>query len=216
MSFHSKAGGQQPTTFPRSATRTARARSNSRPAGFGRKSSRAAAAPQSAIRHRCRIPDYGRHSACYDPGMKRRTLLPIAILGLLAGCGPEPMHLLGCLQSGDELVIVSGNSPSALDGYNYEVCTARTGSPKCEEFNRATINRPASMTVSLTGGVARIDQTGGSIFNYSTDPSGMRDPNYTRAIPLEITFTFKADKIAARPSYQIEGKLVQLGQCPKS
>jgi hypothetical protein len=125
------------------------------------------------------------------------------------------MHLLGCLQSNDELVIVSGNSPSALDGYDYEICTARIVGPKCGMFNRATINRPASMTVSLSGGVARINQTGGSIFDYSTDPSGMRDRSYTRAIPLELTFTSKADKGAARPSFQIEGKLVQLSQCPK-
>lgn len=163
-----------------------------------------------------RIPDCGHHSARYDPRMKRRTALLLAFSGLFAGCGSEPMHPLGCLQNGDELVIVSGNNPSALDGYDYEICTARTGSPQCGNFNRATVSRPASMTVSLIGGVARIDQKGGSIFDYSTDPSGMKDPNYARAIPLEITFMSKADKGATRPRYQVERKLAQLGQCPKT
>lgn len=148
--------------------------------------------------------------------MKSRKALLLALSGLLAGCGSEPMQPLGCLQSGDELVIVSGNNPSALDGYDYEICTARTGSPQCGNFNRATVNRPVSMTVSLIGGVARIDQKGGSIFDYSTDPSGMKDPNYARAIPLEITFVSKADKGTTGPRYQVQGKPARLGQCPKS
>jgi hypothetical protein len=163
-----------------------------------------------------RIPDCGHHSARSDPRMKRRTALLLAFSGLLVGCGSEPIHLLGCLQNGDELVIVSGNNPSALDGYDYEICTARTGSPQCGNFNRATVSRPASMTVSLIGGVARINQKGGSIFHYSTDPSGVKDPTYTRAIPLEIIFMSRADKDATRPRYQVEGKLAQLEQCPKS
>ena len=148
--------------------------------------------------------------------MKRGAILLVAFSGLLASCGSEPMQPLGCLQSGDELVIVSGNTPSAMDGYDYEICTARTGRPECGNFNRATVNRPALMTVSLVGGVARIDQKGGSIFDYSTDPSGMRDPNFTRAIPLELSFTSKVEKAPTRPSYKLEDKLAQLGRCPKS
>jgi len=102
------------------------------------------------------IPDCGHRSARYDLRMKPRTALLLAFSGLLAGCGSEPKQPLGCLQSGDELVIVSGNNPSALDGYDYEICTARTGNPRCGDINRATVNRPVSMTLSLIGGVARI------------------------------------------------------------
>jgi len=59
-------------------------------------------------------------------------------------------------------------------------------------------------------------QKGGSIFDYSTDPSGMRDPDYARAIPLEITFVSKADSGTTQPRYQVEGKPAKLGRCPKS
>lgn len=126
------------------------------------------------------------------------------------------MHVLGCLQSADKVVIVSGNNPGALDGFDYEVCTARADDPKCGKFNRATISRPTSLTVSMIGGVAHINQAGGSIFNYSTDPPGMEDPNFARAIPLEVTFTSHTTKDSTSPIYQFEGKVKQLGRCPNS
>ncbi len=126
------------------------------------------------------------------------------------------MHRLGCLKSGDALVIVSGNSPPALDGYDFEICTAKTSAPRCGKYNRATIDRPVSLAVSLTDGTARVDQVGGSIFDYPTDPSGMKDPAYEHAVPLEVTFLTRTNKEAVSPSYHVEGKLAQLVSCPKS
>jgi len=139
------------------------------------------------------------------------ALLPL----LLAGCG-EPMQTLGCFSSGEALVVVSRNAPSALDGYDYTICTARMGHPKCGKYNRMTAERPASITVSLTGNTAHIDQAGGSVFDYATDPAGMRDADYNRSVPLELTFAAKPSNGHSNPMYQVDGKTVQLTTCPGS
>jgi hypothetical protein len=71
------------------------------------------------------------------------------------------------------------------------------------------------MVVSLTGGAAHINQTGGSIFDYSTDAYGMRDRDYDRAVPLDLTFSSTANKSWPGARYQVEGKLAQLEPCPR-
>lgn len=145
-----------------------------------------------------------------------RAVFPILISPLLlVGCGAEPMQRLGCLQSGDELVIVSRNDPTALDGYGYHICTARTANPQCGKYNRLTAERPLFLTVSLAAGKARVTQAGGSIFDYSTDPAGMRDADFEKAVPLELVFTSQLPTASAKPIYQLNGKPTHLGSCPK-
>jgi hypothetical protein len=124
------------------------------------------------------------------------------------------MQMLGCLSSGSALVIVSGNNPSALDGNDYQICTARMDSPKCGKYNKIKAERPATVTVSLTGEIAHIDQAGGSVFDYSTDPVGMKDAHYNRSVPLELRFVTKPSAGSSSPVYQVDGKTVQLQRCP--
>lgn len=138
-------------------------------------------------------------------------MLPLA----LGGCG-EPMLTLGCIRSGQALVIVARNDPSALDGYDYQICTARMDRPKCSKYNKITAERPAAITASLSGEVAHIDQVGGSVFDYSTDPSGMRDAEYNQSVPLELRFVTESWAGFSGPKYQVDGKAVQLQGCPPS
>lgn len=162
-----------------------------------------------------RIPDCGPRQSGYDRTMRPHTIPSIMLPLALAGCG-EPMQTLGCFSSGRALVIVSGNNPSALDGYDYQICTARMDSPKCGKYNKITVERPAGITVSLTGEIAHIDQAGGSVFDYSTDPAGMRDASYNRSVPLELRFVTKSSAGFSAPIYQVDGKTVQLQRCPVS
>lgn len=147
--------------------------------------------------------------------MRPHTILTIMLPLSLAGCG-EPMRTLGCFSSGKALVIVSGNNPSALDGHDYQICTAQMDSPKCGKYNKMTAERPAAITVSLTSEVAHIDQAGGSVFNYSTDPIGMGDADYNHSVPLEVRFVSKSSAGFSGPKYQVDGKTVQLQRCPAS
>jgi len=147
--------------------------------------------------------------------MRAHIITSVMLPLVLTGCG-KPMQTLGCFSSGKALVIVSGNSPSALDGYDYHICTAQMDSPRCGKYNKMTAERPTAISVSFIGESVHIDQSGGSVFDYSTDPAGMRDPEYKKSVPLELRFTTRSSAGFSRPVYQVGGKTVQLQHCPAS
>jgi hypothetical protein len=129
----------------------------------------------------------------------------LVVLSSLSACNhKEPV---ACLANGSGSVLVERDSPSALDGYVYRVCTA-TGSRKCGGFDDLTVERPELLIIALNGRLATVDVYGGSVTRFRSDPIGMSDPNYARAVPIALSFHVGETPPANGLRLSVDGKAV--------
>lgn len=134
------------------------------------------------------------------------------LLVALSSCG-SPMRQLGCLRNAHGSVLLFGNEPGALDGYDYRICTTDRTRRECTKYNQLTSERPTSLKVSLNGRFARVEQAGGSVFDYSTDPTGMRDSNFEHSIPLELSFLSSNPSLRSGIYFEVDGMKAYLTPC---
>ena len=106
------------------------------------------------------------------------------------------------------------DNPSALDGYTYRLCTAPPGSRRCTSYNELVVERPSLLSVELKDGIVRVEQFGGSVSDYTTDPAGMRDPAYQVAVPIEFAFHSDAPPDRRGVILMVDGKPILAGSCP--
>lgn len=130
----------------------------------------------------------------------------------LAGCNAASSEV--CISSPGAFVKLERDNPSALDGYTYRLCTAPPGSRRCTSYNELVVERPSLLSVELKGGIVRVEQFGGSVSNYTTDPAGMRDPSYRAAVPIEFSFHSNAPPGRRSVSLIVDGKPVSGNVCP--
>ena len=117
--------------------------------------------------------------------MRRFEALASVCLTLLIGCSPQEQ--VQCISSRNFKVALKSNVPSALDGYDYTICPTTNGS-SCDKYNEIRVRRPDQLSISITGNDVFVNQVGGSIASFKTDPSGMIDPNYRLAHHIYLSF----------------------------
>jgi hypothetical protein len=103
----------------------------------------------------------------------------------LHGCGvPSETY---CINGDSTSVIVYKANPSALDGHEYTVCLMTN--ERCDSYNRLVAERPNYLEISVAGKNVLIQQMGGSVKMFASDPLGMRDANYEKSGKLFLTYT---------------------------
>lgn len=113
-------------------------------------------------------------------------LLFLLSLAVLAACdGPKTV---ACVSNPAGMVMVERDNPSALDGYVYRVCTAPRGAGKCTGHDDLTVERPNFLKVDLKGRLVLVEAYGGSVTRFRSDPIGMSNADYARAIPIAFSF----------------------------
>jgi hypothetical protein len=142
-----------------------------------------------------------------------KYLVALSTALALAGCNAASSQT--CISSPSGFVKLKRDSPSALDGYIYRLCTAPPGSRRCTSYNELVVERPSLLSVELKDGIVRVEQFGGSVSGYTTDPAGMRDPAFRMAVPIE--FAFHSDALPARRGVIliVDGKPVSGNSCPE-
>jgi hypothetical protein len=137
----------------------------------------------------------------------------IAFLPLiLAGC--DAANSKTCMSNPQAFVKVERNNPSALDGYTYRLCTASAGSRDCDKYDELVLERPTYLSIALSGGVLRVEQFGGSVDKYATDPAGMRNPAYQQSVPIEFSYHVNSLQGRQGVAMTIDGAAVPGSSCP--
>lgn len=102
---------------------------------------------------------------------------------------------------------------SALDGTDVEVCTLLP-SGKCSTYNHLSMLRPLRISIDVGNSQVSVVQSGGSVQDFATDPSGLLDASYKTSTPFAYVFDPK-DRGGPSFSLTIDGRPASLGQCRK-
>lgn len=141
--------------------------------------------------------------------MRRFGAVVSVCLALLVGCSTQ--ERIQCISSKNFKVALKSNVPSALDGYDYTICPTPDGA-SCDRYNEIRVLRPDQLSINITGNDLFVDQVGGSIASFKTDPSGMVDPDYRRAHHIYLSFA-KAKNGKSGVSAFVDSQPVVLTGC---
>ena len=143
-----------------------------------------------------------------------RKIITAALL-TLASCTPSRhFETIGCLNADHSNVVLISRTTnnSALDGYDYKICTTGHGM-SCGSYDTVTALRPVSIYVYVLADAVRVKQVGGSVGNYVTDPAGMQNPAFKTSTPIELSYQRSGNQSAGDVKYFIGSNQTPLLKC---